>query len=188
MANLEVDLSALQTYLSARQALLREIDCCGSCRDPLAEFSEYVVARQLNARLADSRVQKGFDLVDPAGRRIQVKYVSNPNGKWINEHTVVFPIEADVYALVVFEAFELRAVLVFPRESMPSAGRLLGKRHPDLERTLQLTQRNFLRILQEQDTFEALGLRVFRSTAFPAGQLSHESARLRLPRASSGDN
>ncbi len=168
MANLEVDLNALQTYLSARQALLREIDCCGSCRDPLAEFSAYVVARQLNARLAVSRVQKGFDLVDPSGRRVQVKYLSNPNGKWINVHTIEFPPEVDVYALAAFEAFELRAVLVFPKASLESAGRLLRKRHPDQERTLQFTQRNFLQILHQQVTFEALGIRVFQPKACPA--------------------
>jgi len=169
MAHLDVDLSALQPYLSARKALLKVIECSGSCRDPLAEFSEYVVARQLNARLAASRVQKGFDLVGPTGRRIQVKYLSNPNEKWINEHPVVFPPEADDFALVVFEAFELRAVLVFPRESMQPAGRLLRKRHPDQERTLQFTQRNFLQILQHQEAFEAVGIRVFQSKSFSAG-------------------
>ncbi len=165
MPSPDLDLNSLRTYAAARQALLREIDACASCRDPLAEFSEYVVVRLLNARLAESRVQKGYDAISESGRRIQVKYLSNLSDRWINEHTIIFPPEADDYALVVFESFELRAVLTFPREALAAVGRLLGKRHPHQERTLQLTNRNFRDILAKREAFETVGVGVYQPAA-----------------------
>ena len=42
---------------------------------------------------------------------------------------------------------------------MGAIGRLLGKRHPDQAKSLQLTQANFKKLLGDRATFEELGVR-----------------------------
>jgi hypothetical protein len=54
-----------------------------SCRDPLSEFAELLVARFVDGKLADNRVQKDWDVREADGSRIQVKYLANPStGGW----------------------------------------------------------------------------------------------------------
>src|SRR5687767_5040124 len=94
-------LAAYSAYRDARILLLRELECLASNRDPLAEFSERLVAKMLGGELAGSRVQAGYDLVTPTGQRVQVKYLANPAAAWVNEHHVHFGHpDCDVYALV----------------------------------------------------------------------------------------
>jgi hypothetical protein len=105
MKHLDDDLAKLveqyHTYATARVRFLAELLQDRSCRDPLAEFSEVIVSRLLNAQLAPSPVQKGYDMTKPDGRRVQVKYLSNPGAGWINWHTGQF-MGCDDYALTKF--------------------------------------------------------------------------------------
>jgi hypothetical protein len=95
------------------------------------------------------------------GRKIQVKYLANPSDKWRNEHHIRFPDGVDDYALVVFENLNLRALVVFPRDTMNRVCRLLGKRHPKQDCELQLTRANYQRILAHQEEFRQLGVRSY---------------------------
>jgi hypothetical protein len=153
-------LDVLASYREGRRRLLVALGCSASNRDPLAEFSERLVAGLLGGTLAASRVQKGHDLVTPAGETVQVRYLANVSGGWVNEHTVSFKEHLDRYALVVFEDFDPNAVLVFPREAMGAICALLGKRHPNQARTLQLTHRNYQQLLIERERFEQVGLKL----------------------------
>ena len=95
-------LRSLEAYRSARAQFLEALDLAVSNRDPLAGFSEHLVAALLGETLADSRVQKGYDLINPAGERVQVRYLANPGSiKWVNEHHVRCGPDFDRYALVL---------------------------------------------------------------------------------------
>ena len=153
-------LAALAGYRQGRRRLLASLGCPASNRDPLAEFSERLVAVLLGGTLAASRVQKGHDLVTSAGETIQVRYLANTSAAWVNEHTVSFNQHLDRYALVIFEDFDPKAVLVFPREAMGAICAMLGKRHPNQARTLQLTHRNYQQLLIERERFAQSGMNI----------------------------
>lgn len=155
-------LSQFQIYSKSRSQFLEQINLSRSCRDPLAEFSEVIVGKLLNATLADSRVQKGYDLIRPNQRLIQVKYLCNPSKNWINEHTIKFPESVDEYALVIFVALQLESVVVFQRETLSQVCSMLGKAHSNQDTTLQFTRRNYETLLSEKSKFEKLGLEVYR--------------------------
>lgn len=133
-----------------------------SCRDPFSEFSEIIVAQLKQATHASSRVQKGYDLISKEGKFIQVKYLSNPDNKWINEHPIVFDEDLSEYALVIFVGLKLESIIIFPRETLGKVCRHLGKKHPKQETTLQFTQRNYKMILDNEDTFASFGVEVFQ--------------------------
>ena len=118
MPELSVDTSLYRTYSEARRQFLRTLGCDDSCRDPLSEFAERLVCQQLGGTLATSRVQKGYDLITPDGRRVQVKYLANPSGPWRNGHAVAFNDQMDDYAVVFFEGLDVRAILLFRRETL----------------------------------------------------------------------
>lgn len=59
-----------EPYAQAKQRL-KELEYCRTCRDPEAEFAEWLVARVLGGRLADDPCAKGHDVTKGA-RRIQV--------------------------------------------------------------------------------------------------------------------
>jgi hypothetical protein len=65
-------LTNFQTYSEARRLFLEQLELPTSCRDPLSEFSEMLVAALLNANLADSRVQKDYDLTRLMGIRCRL--------------------------------------------------------------------------------------------------------------------
>jgi hypothetical protein len=71
-----------------------------SNRDPFAEFSEQLVHALMGGTLATSRVQVGHDLVLLNHQKVQ--------------RAPCVPPGVEVYALVMFEAFVLTGVLVFP--------------------------------------------------------------------------
>ena len=158
MAELSVDTSLFRTYCEARRQFLRALGCDDSCRDPLSEFAERLVRDQLAGTLASSRVQKGHDLITPDGRRVQVKYLANPSGAWRNGHTVDFGGGMDDYAVVFFEGLGIRAILLFRRETIGSVCALLKKRHLNQDRTLQLGQVDFNKIVGNARLFEAIGV------------------------------
>ncbi len=162
----DIDLSAFHDYASARQQFLAAIGCTGSCRDPLAEFAEWIALKELGGELASSRVQKGYDLVSRDAKKVQVKYLANPDDKWRNEHCVRFEDDVDQYALVFFEELQLVAMIVFPRATLATVCQLLGKRHPLQEITLQFTKRNFRSIVDNHSKFAELGVLCFN---YPVG-------------------
>jgi hypothetical protein len=61
--------AAFERYARGRAELLEAIGVSGSNRDPLAEFSERLVAALLEGDVATNRVQRGWDVM-AAGRRV----------------------------------------------------------------------------------------------------------------------
>ena len=169
VVNISELLGQFQAYASARVSFLSQLQQDKSCRDPLAEFSEVLVAILLGAKWATSRVQKGYDLIRPNGRRVQVKYLANPSTGWINWHTVYFTDNNEDYALAVFVAFQLQSVLVFPCESIGQVCKCLGKRHPHQDTALQFTERNHKDILADPLRYKALGVEIFQFGETAAG-------------------
>jgi hypothetical protein len=151
---------AFEKYSVARTAFLNELGCPGSNRDPLAEFSERLVAALVNGHLTESRVQPDYDVIGPSGEKIQVKYLANPGNKWINEHEIKFSLNMDSYALVFFENLQLVAILMFSRAGIESVCRSLNKRHRNQHDSLQLTQRNFQQILDNAEGFQPHGVHI----------------------------
>jgi hypothetical protein len=157
-------LSALEQYRQGRIALLGSLDLSHSNRDPLAEWSEHLVAAILDADLASNRVQADYDLTTSAGEKVQVRYLANPSHlprAWVNEHRVTCVAGVDRYALVIFEGFRPLAVLVFPCE-LTAINSLLGKKAPNQNLELQFTRANYLKILANRKAFEDLGVRIWR--------------------------
>ena len=154
-------LRVFSRYRLARLELLSAIRCVGSNRDPLPEFSEQLALAALGGTLAESRVQAGWDFMDLIGRRVQVRCLANPIGRWVNEHLVDFRDGGcDLYALVFFAAFDVEAIVVFDGQRMNEVGAALGKTPPNQERTLQLTQLNYKAILASPDRFLPFGVQV----------------------------
>ena len=154
-------LAALRQYRMARLALLSAIGTDGSNRDPLAEFAERIAHAQLGGTLASNRVQKGWDFLDPEGRTVQVRYVANPAGTWVNEPLVDFRGGCERFALVVYEALHARALVVFSAETIALVNARLAKRHRDLDVCLGLTQRNYAEMIATPHEFAPLGVEIF---------------------------
>lgn len=155
-------LTAFERYVEARKVLLDELQLKRqSNRDPLAEFSEWLVAALVEGSLADSPVQKGWDVRGPDDEKIQVKYLANSAGSGINEHTIWVNEWMDSYAIVFFEALLPQAVIIFPARTLASVGMALGKRHGNLDATLQFTQANYRQICQNAAFFKTLGVRLY---------------------------
>ncbi|HEY1701928.1 MAG TPA: hypothetical protein VGG75_19650 [Trebonia sp.] len=158
---LGVLLRSLEAYRSARMRLLETLGLAVSNRDPLAEFSEHLVHALLGGQLAESRIQKGYDLIAPSGERVQVRYLANPgSARWVNEHHVRCGPDCDRYALVLYESFTPAGVLVFP-QALTAIGAALGKSHPEQETNLQLTRANYLMVRQHPDQFREMGMQVW---------------------------
>lgn len=154
---------AMRAYAEARATFLEALGVGSSNRDPLAEFSERLVVALVDGELAASRVQRGHDLIDPDGRRVQVRYLANGKDTWVNEHLVALTAEMDAYALVTFEAIAPISVIWFDAATLAAVGARLGKRHPNQDRTLQLTRRNALAVLADPAGYASLGVRVWRA-------------------------
>lgn len=150
-----------ESYRAARKTILAVLDCPTSNRDPLAEFSERLVAAILGGTLAASRVQKDYDIIGSDNQYIQVRYVANPRGSWVNEHAVVFHGVTTHYALVVIEDLRPIALIVFPKDTVAETSSLLRKRHKNRDSMIGLTQVNVRRILAEPEQFEALGMDIY---------------------------
>ena len=112
-------MESLRTYRATRQEFLAFLGCKESNRDPLAEFAERITQAVLGGSLATSRVQKGHDLVTDTGETVQVKYLANPEGTWVNEHPVDFRGGCDRYALLIVEALDAKALVVFCEKDLP---------------------------------------------------------------------
>jgi len=154
-------LDLFEEYRSKRLHLLSMIGIPDSCRDPLSEFSEVLVARLLNAKPAKSRVQKGYDLITPQGEKVEVKYLSNPKDRWINWHIVTFNEMRDKYALVYYEDLKPKAVFIFPRNNLDKICKALGKRHGKTDTELQFTKTNYLDLTTNPNRFRRLGVDIY---------------------------
>jgi hypothetical protein len=154
-------LHALDAYRPARQAFLRVLNLPDSNRDPFAEFSEHLVHALMGGVLARSRVQAGHDLVLLDDQKVQVRYLANPGHRWVNEHRVYRIPGVELYALVLFEAFGVAGVLVFPTDGLAAICAALGKRHPNHDEQLQFTRSNWWAIRDDADRFRGLGMRVW---------------------------
>lgn len=150
-------LIALARYRHARVELLGTLR--PGNREPLVEWSERLVAELLGGTLAESAVQKDWD-VKVDDQHVQVRYLANSPGPWVNEHRVTSLPGVDRYALVVFDAFVPQAVIVFPND-LTAVCKALGKKHPDQDRVLQFTQANYWAITRDPDGFNALGVETF---------------------------
>jgi hypothetical protein len=52
----------------------------------------------------------------------------------------------------------VRAIVVFRRETLTQICAALRKRHPEQERTLQITQAKFNKLISDPDEFESLAV------------------------------
>lgn len=159
MSRVEEIRRAFKLYHAARAEFLNALKLPESNRDPLAEFSEQLVAALLGGHAAPSRVQAHWD-VEAGDRKIQVKYLANPAGRWVNEHHIRVVPEIHEYAIVFFEALLPVAVVRFEAARLGEIGAALKKRHLDQDRVLQFTRANFLEVTKDPVRFEALGVHV----------------------------
>lgn len=151
--------AALNEYRCARELLLAILGHASN-RDPLAEVAEHLVAALMGGTLARNRVQRAWDIELPDGAKVQVKYLANASGPWVNEHLVHRIETVHWYVLVIIEGFGVSGVLAFPAD-LRSIGAALGKRHPGQDITLQFTRTNWQAIRSNPQRFRALGMRVW---------------------------
>jgi hypothetical protein len=165
MSDLERIQAVYARYVEARNALLLELNLGRSSnRDPLAEFSEWLVASLLSGALADSPVQAHWDVDAPEAGKVQVKYLANTgNKRWVNEHLVKVNAQMDSYAIVFFESLLPVSAVLLPARRLADVCAALGKRHPQQDTTLQLTRANYIRIISEPAVFRPLGARTWRA-------------------------
>lgn len=126
---------AFAAYARGRLGLLKAIGAGASNRDPLSEFSEQLIAGLVGGELAKSRVQRGWDLTTPEGRKVQVKYLASPGGGEVCVNGVELAFgggedNSDDFAVVFFGALLPIAVLVVGREHRLDVCARLRKRHP----------------------------------------------------------
>ncbi len=152
--------AALRAYREARKLLLSTLALPMSNRDPLAEWAEHLVAALTGGQLAQSRVNPHYDLTNPAGETVQVRYLANTSRTWVNEHRVGTRAGVWWYALVLVEDFAPIGVLMFPQD-LTEICSALRKRHPVQTTTLQLTRRDATAILDDPSRFEDLGMRIW---------------------------
>lgn len=173
-------LAAHDAYRPARERFFTALGKSTSNRDPLAEFSEQLVTALMRGLSAGSRIQ-------PANCRVQVRYLANPPGVWINEHLVQRIPGVPLNALVLFENFVIVGVLVFPTDNLARICAALGKRHGRQHETLQFTRRNWHTVRSDAPRFRKLGMRVWlppidTSIAEPPRPAPVRSAALRVVR------
>ncbi len=148
------------TYQQARLSFLDSIGCAKSNRDPIAEFSERLVAALTLGELAKNRVQKDYDVILPTGEFVQVKYLTNPKGMDVNGLEIRFPNDVQKFAVVYFEDLNLHGVLLIDRCGLEPIYDRLRKRHKGRGELLLLLSANVETILSHKDEFRKLGVEV----------------------------
>lgn len=86
--------------------------------------------------------------------------MANPAGAWVNEPLIDFRGGCERFALVVYEALDARALLVFSADTIAAVNARLAKRHRNLDVCLGLTQRNYAEIVTSAGEFSPLGVEV----------------------------
>lgn len=158
-------LGALDAYRPARESFLEVLGIPVSNRDPLAELSEQLVRAIWGGTLAKSRVQKGYNVVLPDERKVQVRYVANTSDRWINEHVVRGIADVELYGLVIFERFSVAGAVLFSLGRIAEVHQLLVKRHPNQTEQLQFTARNWQSIRDNPIQFAQAGVSVWIKTS-----------------------
>jgi hypothetical protein len=159
--------AALATYREARRAFLATAQRPDSNRDPVVEWAEALVEKVTGGRRVDGPVQAGYDVVDPLGRRIEVRTLRNSPGiPWVNEHSVAVAPDRDLYALVVFIDLTALGILLIDLGCLAQLGVALHKRHGDLDHRLELTAANMKTMLDGPSRFASIGLTVYRPPAW----------------------
>jgi hypothetical protein len=162
----DTDLSSILTvyhrYVEARQSLLDALQLGRrSNRDPLSEFSEWLVAALVGGTLAESPVQPDWDVKTLEGEKIQVRYLANSAERWVNEHEIRVNERMDSYAIVIFEELLPEAVIIFPARNLETVSTALGKWHGDIHIALHFTQANYRYIRNNASRFRTLGVRLY---------------------------
>jgi len=152
-------ISYWETYRYARLNLLNKIGIAESNKDPMSEFSEVLVSTLLGGKRAENRVQKGYDVLVEK-ERVQVKYLANPENKWINWHTIKFNEYMDKYALVYYEKLNPKAIFIFKVQNLSRLCQLLGKKHKNQDSELQFTKTNYLELINNPEKYVKEGVDV----------------------------
>ncbi len=107
------------------------------------EYGEYIAAEMLGLELAEARTA-GFDAIDSAGRRIQIKARSIPRGKKLVGQrlgSIRLDHEWDAVLLVVMdELFELRWIFEAERPAIEEALKAPGSKARNERGALSLTK------------------------------------------------
>jgi hypothetical protein len=148
-------------YRNERKNILKTIEREKSNRDPLCEFAEKIASVILDARRAENPVQKGFDMIDNQGKKIDVKFLSNPKDSWVNWHVIYASDLRDQEALVYYEDLEPKFMFVFELERIGKLTKALGKRHKDLDTSLQFTKTDYIKLTSDPKKYKEYGVKVF---------------------------
>jgi hypothetical protein len=163
VSNRDRILAAFEVYRQSRRHLLAMLGPADSQRDPLSDVGEWLVVELLGGKLAANRVQRGHDIISPKGERIQVKTLANPLNINRNSVPVEFKKGVDLFAVVLFEDFLPRLVIVFRRGSLGLLNQVLGNRprknNPELR--LELNPRHIPTVLARPESLTELGVQVF---------------------------
>lgn len=167
-SSFNVLMEAWSRYRLARLDLLSRLHRPESLRDPVGEWSEMLVKKLLNGRFpvkpdgqSIDPVRTGYDVELEDKTLVQVRSLSNPSGKWMNEHYIKFTSGVAAYGIVFFNDLRPKTVIVFPKEQLAHICERLGKKHGMQDRELQLGQLNFEQILAEKSIFAGLGMRIW---------------------------
>lgn len=153
-------LARWQVYWKSRIELLSVLGITASNRDPLSEFSEVLVAALLGAERTKNRVQKGYDLEGPGGEPVEVKYLSNPTGEWVNWHVIQRSDTWHKYAVVFFTELRPTTVIVFAHGYLDFLYDALGKRHKGRGESLEITSGVFRALVENPARFKDFGVEV----------------------------
>lgn len=151
------DARSLARYRAARVELLGGLR--PGNRDPLVEWSERFVAELLDGTLAPSPVQKDWD-VEVGSEHVQVRYLANAPGHWVNEHRVTSLPGADRYAMSSSRRSPPALCSCSPTTSPRSAPRSASGTRTRIACS-SFTQANYRAVIGEPDRFRGLDVRVF---------------------------
>ena len=154
-----------ESYISALRALVRELrKQPHPNRDPLSDFSVWLVTMVTRGKCRDSSRKQGWDVESADGGRIRVKYLANSGERWESEHLVLASYTIDSYSLVVFECFLPQAVIIFPARRLAAVGRGLGRLEDNLDTMLKFSHANYRQLLNKASFFKALGVKLYLPT------------------------
>jgi hypothetical protein len=156
-------IAAFEAYRASRIRLMALLGPADSQRDPLTEFGEWLVARLVGGRLAESRTQPGHDVIGPTRERIQVRTLSNPARYDRNSVIVEFKEGVDRFAVVFYEDFRPQVVTIFRTGSFRELNRILGNRptKADPEVKLSLSLRHVVIFRTNPEMFATRGVSVY---------------------------
>ncbi|GER86516.1 hypothetical protein KDW_06780 [Dictyobacter vulcani] len=171
--DIDILMRACSEYLPQRLTFLRTLKCSQSKCDPLAKFSERLVAKLCDGDIVDKEDNADYDVIvndKNENIKIQVKYIYNDG----NTHSIRTKTEKDKernwdrYAVVFFDSknmdapFIPKAVVVLPKNGLAAIyntfthKRGSRKLHPALG--FDLTSDRFKQFLIRKEEFKNLDL------------------------------